>query len=375
MLPDEPGQPRPGTPDRSDVTRRRLLTAAGLLATAGAGDVVWKALNGPSGTQRLVAAADPGTTGHLPSVTLPSPSPTPHVTSLATPTPTPTPHVTASATGHATKHGTGAAAHGHGHGHGHGKAPAHRKKVEHVTLPPARVRVHSQPAYYVHDLLPDAPKRAIALTIDDGPDPDWTPKVLRLLDRYDVQATFCMVGVHVTAYPSLVRDVHRAGHAIVNHSWSHPLPFASLPEKQIVAQILRNQRAIERAAGVTPELFRAPGGEWSPFIYRALAAYGLRPLDWDVDPADWSEPGTRKITRRMLRARPNDIVLCHDGGGDRHETVRALRTVLPAYKRRKLDLVTLSLPASDAPKAPAPSPSASPTPSPNLTPPSSTPTP
>jgi peptidoglycan/xylan/chitin deacetylase (PgdA/CDA1 family) len=354
------------------VTRRRLLTAAGLLATAGAGDVVWKALSGPSGgTQRLIAASDPGTTGHLPTVLSPSPSPSPRLSSLATPgsTPTPTPHVTASHASHATS--------GDGPGHRHGKGPARRrKKVENVTLPPARVPVHSQPAYYVHDLLPDAPKRAIALTIDDGPDPDWTPKVLRLLDKYDVQATFCMVGVHVTAYPSLVRDVHRAGHAIVNHSWSHPLPFVSLTEKQIVAQILRNQRAIERAAGVTPELFRAPGGEWSPFIYRALAAYGLRPLDWDVDPADWSEPGTRKITRRMLRARPNDIVLCHDGGGDRHETVQALRTVLPAYKRRKLDLVTLSLPSSDAPKpVTSPTPSSSPTSSPKLTPPSPSATP
>jgi peptidoglycan/xylan/chitin deacetylase (PgdA/CDA1 family) len=371
MLPDEPGRPRPGTPDPSDVTRRRLLTAAGLLATAGAGEVVWKVLNGPSdGTQRLVAATDPGTTGNLPTVPLPSPSPTAHATSLATPTPTPTPtpHVTATPVRHVSP--------GDPPGHGHGKAPRRRAKVEHVTLPPARVPVQHQPAYYVHDLLPNAPKRAIALTIDDGPDPDWTPKVLRLLDKYDVQATFCVVGVHVTAYPNLVRDVHRAGHAIVNHSWSHPLPFASLTEKQIVAQILDNQRAIERAAGVTPELFRAPGGEWSPFIYRALAAYGLRPLDWDVDPADWSMPGTRRVVHRMLKARPNDIVLCHDGGGNRHETVQALRTVLPAYKRRKLDLVTLSLPASDAPKpVTSPTPTASPTSSPKLASPTPTATP
>jgi peptidoglycan/xylan/chitin deacetylase (PgdA/CDA1 family) len=365
MPPDEPGRPRPGQPNRADYTRRRLLTAAGLLATAGAGEVVWKTLSGPSGgTQRLTATTDPGTTGHLPTIITPSPSPSPHPSSPATPTSTPTPHITPS---HATR----------GDRPGHGKAPGrHRQKVEHVTLPPARVPVHSQPAYYVHDLLPNAPKRAIALTIDDGPDPDWTPKVLRLLDKYDVQATFCVVGVHVTAYPNLVRDVHRAGHAIVNHSWSHPLPFASLTEKQIVAQILDNQRAIERAAGVTPELFRAPGGEWSPFIYRALAAYGLRPLDWDVDPADWSMPGTRRVVHRMLKARPNDIVLCHDGGGNRHETVQALRTVLPAYKRRKLDLVTLSLPASDAPKpVTSPTPTASPTSSPKLASPTPTATP
>ena len=191
MLPDEPGRPRPGQPDRADVTRRRLLTAAGLIATAGAGDVVWKALSGPSGsTQRLIAASDPGTTGHLPTISLPSPSPSPHVTSLttptATPTPTPTPtsHATGSPAGHAAHRGKSGAAHSHGDRPGHGKPARRRQRVEHVTLPPARVPVQKQPAYYVHDLLPDAPKRAIALTVDDGPDPDWTPKVLRLLDKY-----------------------------------------------------------------------------------------------------------------------------------------------------------------------------------------------
>jgi peptidoglycan-N-acetylglucosamine deacetylase len=360
---DVPGRP-PAGHDHADFTRRGLFALAGVLATAGATDLAWHALHGSAAgsSQRLITAGDPGGSGAAAAHRAASPRPT-----LPPAAPTPSPHVTATPSapahpppGRGGQHvrgdrpGHGADRHPHPHQHQH-------HKVEHVTLPPPRVTVRSQPAYAVHDLLPAAPHRAIALTIDDGPDPEWTPKVLRLLDKHRVRATFCVVGIHVAAYPSLVRDIHRAGHAIVNHTWSHPLPFASLPEKQIVAQITRNTRAIEVAAGVTPQLFRAPGGEWSPFVYRAIAAYGLVPLDWDVDPADWARPGTRKIIRRMRRAGPDDIVLSHDGGGNRRETVQALRKVIPSWKRRNLEMVPLLLPPQRKPPA---SPTASPTPTP-----------
>jgi peptidoglycan/xylan/chitin deacetylase (PgdA/CDA1 family) len=368
---DVPGRPGRRSPDRVDYTRRSLFAIAGALATAGATDLAWHALHGSSsGTaQRLISGGEPGggtgLAGHRPGTT-PSPHPT-----LLPGAPTPTTHASSSAPanpppGRGVHHGSGDRP-----GHGAGRPP-HR--VEHVTLPPATVPVQSRPAYDVHDLLPHAPHRAIALTIDDGPNPEWTPKVLRLLDKHRVQATFCVVGVHVAAYPGLVRDIHRAGHAIVNHTWSHPLPFASLTEKQIVAQITQNTHAIEVAAGVTPQLFRAPGGEWSPFVYRAIAAYGLMPLDWDIDPADWAMPGTKRIVARMRKAQRDDIVLCHDGGGDRHETVAALHKVIPSWQRRKLEMVTLALPSE--PRQPAAPPSTSPTP--GLTPtspsPSQTPT-
>jgi peptidoglycan/xylan/chitin deacetylase (PgdA/CDA1 family) len=348
-----------------------LFAIAGALATAGATDLAWHALHGSAGgtAQQVISGNGPGggasLAGHQPGA-----SPTPHPTLLPG-APTPSTHATSSAPanpppGRGVHHGSGDRP-----GHGAGRHPRH--KVEHVTLPPALVPVQSRPAYDVHDLLPHAPYRAIALTIDDGPDPDWTPKVLRLLDKHRVQATFCVVGVHVAAYPGLVRDIHRAGHAIVNHTWSHPLPFASLPEKQIVAQITQNSHAIEAAAGVTPQLFRAPGGEWSPFVYRAIAAYGLMPLDWDIDPADWAMPGTKRIVQRMRKAHRDDIVLCHDGGGDRHETVAALRKVIPSWKRRKLEMVTLALPGhvQNAPASPPPSsppPTTSPTASATTTP-------
>jgi peptidoglycan/xylan/chitin deacetylase (PgdA/CDA1 family) len=240
---------------------------------------------------------------------------------------------------------------GHGHGHSHHehlskkerqRAQARRAR-EHVKLPPAQLRVRTAPAYRLDELIPHPPAQALALTIDDGPDPEYTPDVLRLLDKHQMQASFCVIGVHADAYPRLVRDISRAGHILVNHSYTHALPFRHLPEKRIVTEITKTQRAIERAAGVTPQLFRAPGGEWSRFIFRALASYGLEPLDWNVDPRDWARPGTKKIARRMLRAKPGEIVLCHDGGGDRIETVRALRKVLPTWQRKGLLTIPLQI--------------------------------
>jgi peptidoglycan/xylan/chitin deacetylase (PgdA/CDA1 family) len=234
----------------------------------------------------------------------------------------------------------------HGRGH-HGstrhltKRERQRLANERVTLPPAQLQVRSGPAYRLEQLIPNPPQKAIALTIDDGPDPEYTPDVLRLLDRYQTVAAFCVIGVHADAYPKLIRDIASAGHIIVNHSYTHMLPFNKLPEKRIVAEITKTQRAVERAAAITPQLFRAPGGDWSRFILRACASYGLEPLDWDLDPRDWTLPGTKKITRRMLRARPGEIVLCHDGGGNRIETVRALRRVLPRWQ--SMGLVTVPL--------------------------------
>jgi peptidoglycan/xylan/chitin deacetylase (PgdA/CDA1 family) len=276
-----------------------------------------------------------------------------------------TPRPTEPATPKSHPHHSHAPVHHHSHGHSHSHSPAHhaahnqsgkqhhhetkhdraqaRRAREHAKLPPARLHIRTSPAYRLDELIPNPPEQALALTIDDGPDPEYTPDVLRLLDKYQMQASFCVIGVHAAAYPKLVRDISRAGHIVVNHSYTHALPFSKLPEKRIVNEITKTQRAIERAAGVTPQLFRSPGGEWSRFIFRAIASYGLEPLDWDVDPRDWARPGTKKIARRMLRARPGEIVLCHDGGGDRIETVRALRKVLPTWQRKGMLTIPLHI--------------------------------
>ena len=193
--------------------------------------------------------------------------------------------------------------------------------------------------------LPRLPSRSVLLTVDDGPDPTWTPRYLRLFAAYGLTATFCMIGRQVVRYPHLVRAVHRAGHDIANHTFDHVETLPHAKPAVIRSQILRTQRAVERATGgaVVPRVYRAPGGAWGPAVYRELHRENLVPLAWDVDPSDWARPGTAHIVADMLTARAGDIILCHDGGGDRSETYAALKTVIPALRHRGLRFATLPI--------------------------------
>ncbi len=181
-----------------------------------------------------------------------------------------------------------------------------------------------QPMYHVDD----GPK-AIALTIDDGPSPVYTPQVLRLLEKYQVTATFSMIGRQVDAYPGVARDVSAAGHTIANHTWSH-IDLASLRPAAVADQMNRATGAIHKVTGRVPTLFRAPYGYWSPAVLQHCVQTGMTPLDWSVDPRDWSRPGVASIVGNIMRnTRTGSIILEHDGGGNRSETVAALKIVLP----------------------------------------------
>ena len=171
----------------------------------------------------------------------------------------------------------------------------------------------------------------IALTIDDGPDPTYTPLMLALLSRYNISATFCVIGVRAAANPTLVARVAGAGHQIANHTYTHPLNLPGLTPAQIRDQISRTSDTLSGlTAGARPTLFRAPGGNWSPTVLAACKTAGLRPLDWSVDPRDWSQPGVQHITQVILtNTRPGAIILNHDGGGNRQQTLDALGIALP----------------------------------------------
>src|SRR3954471_4673787 len=170
----------------------------------------------------------------------------------------------------------------------------------------------------------------VALTIDDGPDPEWTPKVVALLQRLDIRATFCVVGRQAHAHPHLVAAVAGAGHVVANHTYPHRFLATATPGR-VSTEIGRANDAITAAAGgVRPTLFRAPGGEWTREVLAQCGAQGLRPLGWSVDPRDWSRPGTKRIVRTLLgRTVPGSIILEHDGGGDRSQTLQALTIALP----------------------------------------------
>jgi peptidoglycan-N-acetylglucosamine deacetylase len=220
--------------------------------------------------------------------------------------------------------------------------PAHPiEKTTVHTLPTQHKPVFTLADYRRITGAPPFPSDAIALTIDDGPHPVWTPKILRLLDKYHVPAMFCMIGNQVLGHEDVARTVARAGHQLANHTWSHPSKLAGLPAEQVRTEIDRAQAKIRKTTGYAPKLFRSPGGAWSPTVLREAAHAGLVPLDWSDDPRDWSRPGIAHIKSRMLAARPGQIILCHDGGGDRSQTYAALSAVLPALTARGLRFVAL----------------------------------
>ncbi|MCN9241203.1 polysaccharide deacetylase family protein [Streptomyces sp. RY43-2] len=182
----------------------------------------------------------------------------------------------------------------------------------------------------------DKGDHAVNITIDDGPDPVWTPQVLDILREYGVKATFCMVGPQAKAHPDLVKKVVAAGHRLCDHTVSHDTAMDSKSEAYQSQQILDAERMItEASGGVRPMYYRAPGGAFTPYSRKLAASRGMRPLGWNVDTKDFERPGTEAIVATVERELSNGpTLLFHDAGGDRSQTVAALRRVLPWLKEQ-----------------------------------------
>ncbi len=182
----------------------------------------------------------------------------------------------------------------------------------------------------------DKGARGVNITIDDGPDPEWTPQVLDVLRQYGVKATFCMVGTQAQAHPDLVKKVVAAGHRLCDHSVSHDTGMDKKPEAYQSREILDAERMItEASGGVRPMYYRAPGGAFTPYSRKLAASRGMRPLGWNVDSKDFERPGTDAIVATVERELPNGpTLLFHDAGGDRSQTVEALRRILPELKQQ-----------------------------------------
>lgn len=176
--------------------------------------------------------------------------------------------------------------------------------------------------------IPDT-GRAMVLTFDDGPDPRYTPDILAVLREYEVPAMFFVCGEMATVNRDLLREMAADGHEVGNHTWSHPL-VPKLPPSKIRDQLGRTSEVIERVLGRAPLWYRAPYGAWNSHSFEIGAELGMEPLGWTVDTLDWTEPGAATIVRRVMKgAAPGVIVLSHDAGGNRSQSVAALRRYLP----------------------------------------------
>jgi peptidoglycan/xylan/chitin deacetylase (PgdA/CDA1 family) len=184
----------------------------------------------------------------------------------------------------------------------------------------------------------------VALTFDDGPNPPHTNGVLDVLERYGVPATFFCVGLHAGAHREELARMAAAGHRVANHTWSHPF-LPDLSARELAVQLERTDEAVAAGAGDQGRrLFRPPYGSRTPEILSWIGqddAAGDVVL-WDVDAGDWALPGADAIARTVLeQSRGGSIVLMHDGGGDRSQTVEALPTIIEGLLERGLRFTTV----------------------------------
>ena len=187
---------------------------------------------------------------------------------------------------------------------------------------------------------------AVALTFDDGPNPDATPAILDALGERGVKATFFTLGRHAERWPELVRRVADEGHAVGNHGYFHRKLHRRSPH--YVREDLRlGTETIERASGVHPRWFRAPHGFRSPWVVAIARRFGQETVGWSLGVWDSERPGADVIAQRTIEgARPRSILLLHDGdgydpAGDRTQTAQAVPSIVDALHQRGYRFVTL----------------------------------
>jgi peptidoglycan/xylan/chitin deacetylase (PgdA/CDA1 family) len=181
----------------------------------------------------------------------------------------------------------------------------------------------------------------IALTFDDGPNPYYTPQILAILQRYGVKATFFDIGYLVSDYPNIVRQEYNQGNVVANHSWSHPV-LTSLSAQGIQSQLTSTTSIIQATIGVRPTFFRPPYGAVNYTVLQQARNLHYTSVMWDGSAEDWSLPGVNAIVSKTLHyARNGAILLLHDGGGNRVQTVAALPIIITTLKSRGFKFVTI----------------------------------
>ncbi len=186
----------------------------------------------------------------------------------------------------------------------------------------------------------------VALTFDDGPSPETTPRVLDVLRAANAKATFFVLGKHAELHPELVRRISEEGHEVASHGWTHNLLVFASP-RTVRRELEATSRLIERCGAPTPKLFRAPHGFRRPHLSREIGQLGMRMVGWSKGVFDTALPGAEVIAERSaLAMRPGAILLLHDadgnGSGDRSQTAEALPAILKAADEKGLRTVTVS---------------------------------
>ncbi len=217
------------------------------------------------------------------------------------------------------------------------------------------------PMPYVVDMYGGTQQKKVALTFDDGPDPTWTPKILDVLKEHNAKATFFLIGAEVEKFPGIAKRIYNEGHEIGNHTFTHP-DVSAISQRYFDVELNLTERLFESKLGVKPVLMRPPYAiDEAPDT-----ADQVRPLEWSqelgyitvgekIDPNDWREnprPSAQQLANDVLKNLPpcapdnqvrcGNVILFHDGGGDRSQTVAALAIVLDQLQQRGYQVVPVS---------------------------------
>jgi len=182
-------------------------------------------------------------------------------------------------------------------------------------------------------------RKVVALSFDDGPYP-LTPRFVRMLRANRAVATFFMIGRQVTnGYQGTLQAELREGDALGDHTWSHP---DLLTSDEVRGQLQRTLQVIRRLSGYTPCVFRPPYGDYDTSVINTARSLGLATILWNVDPSDWALPGVSAIVQRVLaQVRPGSIILSHDGGGPREQTLAAYPLIISKLRARGYRFLTV----------------------------------
>ncbi|WP_082820681.1 polysaccharide deacetylase family protein [Fictibacillus phosphorivorans] len=187
-------------------------------------------------------------------------------------------------------------------------------------------------------------KKQVAITFDDGPDPVYTSQILDVLKKEEVHATFFLIGKRVKKYPEIVKRELREGHEIGNHTYNHP-SFHTISRHKVVDETRKTEHLLDPAHHTDYiKLFRPPGGTVTEKNLKVLKKEGYKIIlwSWHQDPRDWTNPGAQRIASHILtNVKNGDIILLHDSGGNRSQTVLALKIILPKLKKMGYEIVTV----------------------------------
>ncbi|WP_227874393.1 polysaccharide deacetylase family protein [Tumebacillus algifaecis] len=187
-------------------------------------------------------------------------------------------------------------------------------------------------------------QKVIALTFDDGPDPRYTPQILEILKKYHAKATFFVVGSRVEKFPEIAKREVKEGHELANHTYGHPT-MTKISAESLREEIDKAEAVVTTVTGTKPSTFRPPGGVYNDTVVNTAktAGYLVVMWSWNQDTRDWSNPGVDKIVDRVLSNVHNGgIVLFHDMGGDRSQTVSALEKIMPELVKKGYRFLTVS---------------------------------